>query len=174
MWGLSSTYLGSGKFADAGALYTAALLAPQSTKLGPRDPWGYVKIPILEAMNSSFADSDGWLMMPSTLQLPEAYSSLVGLPIVGIPSDNSTELSLEYTYLSVECSPFTQSLYPGLNNGTGNDLNTNFTHLEQIAPGQVWFNKTEDNPFGDPYGDITTSFFMDTTRSFAWGKKGRI
>ena len=40
MWGLSSTYVDSGKFADAGALYTGALLAPLETKLGPQDPWG--------------------------------------------------------------------------------------------------------------------------------------
>src|SRR5690242_13463077 len=49
MWGLSSTYSGSGKFDDAGALYTAALMAPVSTKLGPDDPWGNVKIPKLES-----------------------------------------------------------------------------------------------------------------------------
>ncbi|KAF2856742.1 hypothetical protein T440DRAFT_7060 [Plenodomus tracheiphilus IPT5] len=171
MWGLSSTYIGSGKFADAGALYTAALLAPLSTKVGPRDPWGNVKIPVLEAVNSSLADSDGWISIPSTLPSPEAYSSLVGLPIVGLPSNDTTDLSLEYTYLSVDCKSFTQAPYPGLNNGTGNDLNTNFTQLEILAPGQVWFNKTEDNPFGNPYGEITTSFFLDTTRSYLDGIK---
>ncbi|RYE54454.1 MAG: hypothetical protein EOP48_12290 [Sphingobacteriales bacterium] len=57
MWGLSSTYVGSGKFSDAGALYTAALLAPLETKVGPIDPWGNVKIPRVDFSNSTSASS---------------------------------------------------------------------------------------------------------------------
>jgi hypothetical protein len=38
--GIGSTYEDNGKFIDAGALYGAALLAPQATKIGPLDSWG--------------------------------------------------------------------------------------------------------------------------------------
>jgi hypothetical protein len=170
MWGLSSTYLGSGKFADAGALYTAALLAPLSTKLGAQDPWGNVKIPTLESTNMISPDSKGWFNVSPKLGSPEAYSSLVGLPVVGLPSSDGSAFNLQYTYLSVDCKPFTQTPYPGVN-GSSSFLTTNTTKLEELAPGQVWFDKEEENPFGDASGGDRNSFFMDTTRSFPWGVK---
>jgi hypothetical protein len=169
MWGLSSTYIDSGKFADAGALYTAALLAPLSTKLGTQDPWGNVKIPSLEAMNLSSLSANGWYTVPADASSPEDYSSLVGLPIVGLPLRDRSSFNLQYTYLSLDCQPFTQAPYPGVN-GSDDYYTTNFTRLEELAPGQVWFEKEEDNPFGNPMGD-RNSFFMDTTRSFPWGMK---
>lgn len=169
MWGLSSTYVDSGKWADAGALYTAALLAPLSTKLGSQDPWGNVKIPTLEEANSSLADSDGWVATSPNVSTPEDYSSLVGLPIVGLPIHDKSNFSLEYTYLSVDCQPFTQADYP---NGNSSSVwfGINATRLEQLVPGQVWFDKETENPFGDVTGG-RNSFFMDTTRSYPWGMK---
>lgn len=169
MWGLSTTYIDNGKFADAGALYTAALLAPLSTKLGTQDPWGNVKIPSLQSVNSSSPDSNGWYTVPKDASSPEDYSSLVGLPIVGLPSRDSSSFNLQYTYLALDCQPFTQAPYPGVN-GSDNYYTTNYTKLDDMAPGQVWFEKEEDDPFGNPMGD-RNSFFMDTTRSFPWGIK---
>jgi hypothetical protein len=169
MWGLSSTYVGSGKWADAGALYTAALLAPLSTKLGSHDPWGNVKIPTLEGVNSSLADSEGWVPIPSEISAPEAYSSLVGLPVVGLPSQDKSNFSLEYTYLSVDCQPFIQEPFPGMN-GSSDWYNVNSTRLEELVPGQVWYEKDSEAPFGTQMSG-RTSFFMDTTRSFPWGVK---
>ncbi|KAF1365774.1 hypothetical protein EJ07DRAFT_92666 [Lizonia empirigonia] len=169
MWGLSSTYVDSGKFADAGALFTAALLAPLSTKLGPEDPWGNVKIPNLASLVGLKPNSSGWIDVPLSFSEPESYSSLVGLPIVGLPDNGSSTFTMEDTYLSVDCKPFTQHPYPGEDNAT-NYLQTNYTRLEEIAPGQVWFNKTERDPFQmTADGSIRTSFFLDTTRSFPWG-----
>ncbi|KAH4111389.1 hypothetical protein HBI64_005360 [Parastagonospora nodorum] len=170
MWGLSSTYVDSGKFADAFALYTAALMAPLSTKLGSQDPWGNVKIPTLEAFNSS-TDAEGWITVPPNLSSPEAYSSLVGLPVVGLPQAAGSNFSLQYTYLFVNCSSFNQLPWPG-KNGSTNVANTNNTKLEELVPGQVWFEKDEDSPFGNPIGgfvgpsNVRTSFFLDTTRTY--------
>lgn len=169
MWGLSSTYSDSGKFADAGALYTAALLAPLSTKVGPEDPWGNVKIPSLENIGHLTPDSDGWVEVPTSFSDPESYSSLVGLPIVGLQDNGSSTFTLEDTYLSLNCGSFSQHPYPGNNNAT-NFVQTNYTKLEELAPGQVWYNKTEQQPFGlAADGSSRVSFFMDTTRSFPWG-----
>ncbi len=169
MWGLSSTYVDSGKFADAGALYTAALLAPLSTKLGPEDPWGNVKIPRLENLSHHTPDSSGWIDVPSNFSMPESYSSLVGLPVVGLSGEGSSTFTMENTYLSVDCGSFEQTKYPGENNAT-NFLQTNYTKLEELVPGQVWFNKSEEDPWGRvDDGSIRASFFLDTTRSFPWG-----
>ncbi|KAF1842363.1 uncharacterized protein K460DRAFT_292905 [Cucurbitaria berberidis CBS 394.84] len=165
MWGLSSTYVGSGKFADAGALYTAALLAPVETKVGPRDPWGNVKIPNLEYLNSTKPDAGGWVVVPQIGE-PELYSSLVGLPLVGLPSNDKSNFTMESTYLTVECGRFTQAPYPGANNDTNNGK-TDFRKLDELVPGQVWSNKSKNNPF-EPSEGRSTSFFIDTNLGSPW------
>ncbi|XPS94379.1 hypothetical protein M3J09_003695 [Ascochyta lentis] len=167
MWGLSSTYSGDGKFADASALYTAALLAPLSTKAGTSDPWGNVKIPNLESLNVSTSDVQGWIEVP-TVEFPETYSSLVGLPIVGLPMVGKSNFTIESTYLTVECGPFSQAPYPGVGNSTNNGK-TNFTKLDELLPfsGQVWLNKSQNNPF-EPSKGRRASFFLDTNLGSPW------
>jgi hypothetical protein len=164
MWGLSSTYVGSGKFADAGALYTAALLAPLETKRGPVDSWGNVKIPRLEYLNSMSATKEGWIQVPSDMD-PELYSSLVGLPVVGLPGNKSSTFNMESTYLTVDCGKFEQQPYPGIN--STNISKTDFVKLDELVPGQVWPNKTRGNPF-QPSKNRTASFFMDTNLGSPW------
>ncbi|KAJ4374058.1 hypothetical protein N0V83_002797 [Neocucurbitaria cava] len=165
MWGVSSTYVGSGKFADAGALYTAALLAPVETKTGPRDPWGNVKIPNLEYLNSSTSDAEGWVAVPQILEA-ELYSSLVGLPVVGLPPTERSNFTVESTYLTVECGNFNQTPYPGIN--STNKGSTDFAKLDELIPGQVWLNKSsENNPFKPSEGQ-STSFFIDTNLGSPW------
>jgi len=164
MWGLSSTYVGSGKFADASALYTAALLAPLETKTGPRDPYGNVKIPNLEYINDTVADAGGWITVPE-IKEPEAYSALVGLPIVGLPQTSRSNFTIESTYLTVECGRFNQAPYPG--NGSTNRLDTDFVKLDKLVPGKVWSNKSMTNPFEPTEGRLTT-FFIDTNLGSPW------
>jgi hypothetical protein len=177
MWGLSSTYVDSGKFSDASALYTAALLAPLSTKLGPEDPWGNVKIPSLESLSHLTPDPNRWIEVPSSFSQPESYSSLVGLPVVGLPQSGTSKFTIEATYISVNCSQLVQQEYPGNllpHNETSRLFSgMNNTKLDELVPGQVWFNKTSQKPFGyDPDGSKDkTSFMLDTTRSFPWGYK---
>jgi hypothetical protein len=164
MWGLSSTYVGSGKFADAGALYTAALLAPLTTKTGPIDPWGNVKIPRLEYINVTATDKEGWRRVPSKMN-PESFSSLVGLPIVGLPEFEKSNFTLESTYLTVDCGSFEQKPYPGINNT--NIGKTDFDKLEELVPGQVWRNKNVTNPF-EPSKGRRATFFLDTNLGSPW------
>jgi hypothetical protein len=163
MWGLSSTYVGSGKFDDAGALYTTALLSPIETKLGPRDPWGNVKIPSLEFLNGTVPDSEGWMSVPQ-ISHPESYSSMVGLPVVGLPSVGKSNFTMESTYLSVDCGSFTQMPIPVTKNGS-----TYFDQLEEHFPGIVWKNKTENNDPFKPSPGRKTTFFMDTNMRGSWG-----
>ncbi|KAF2270982.1 hypothetical protein CC78DRAFT_573352 [Lojkania enalia] len=161
-WGLATTYEGNGKFADAGALYSAALLAPQATKTGPRDPWGNVKIPSLDLLNGSNADAAGWINIPSNISSPETFSSLVGLPIVGLPTDGTSDFNIESSYISVSCGPFNQSDYPGYLTINATD----WPKMDELIPGQIWKNKSEmNNPF-QRMGQLglTTSFFIDTER----------
>jgi len=164
MWGLSSTYVGSGKFADAGALYTASLLAPLDTKTGPTDAWGNVKIPRLELLDQKSTDNTGWIPVPARMD-PENYSSLVGLPIVGLPADDTSTFTLEATYLTTDCGDFEQRPYPGLN--STNRARTDFKKLDELVPGIVWLNKSSENPF-EPSEGHRASFFIDTNLGFPW------
>ncbi|KAF2823548.1 hypothetical protein CC86DRAFT_298901 [Ophiobolus disseminans] len=164
MWGLSSTYVGSGGFADAGALYTAALLAPLGTKTGPTDPWGNVKIPRLEFVDIANTDKAGWIPVPSQMQ-PESYSSLVGLPIVGLPATDNSKLTLDATYLTVDCGGFEQKPYPGFNNTSR--AKTDLAKLAELVPGQIWPNKSNTNPFEVSKGQ-RASFFIDTNIGSPW------
>jgi hypothetical protein len=163
MWGLSSTYVDSGKFDDAGALYTTTLLSPIETKLGPRDPWGNVKIPSLQFLSETVPDSEGWMSVPQ-IPHPESYSSLVGLPVVGLPSVGKSNFTMESTYLSVDCGNFTQMPLPEIRGGL-----LDYDELEKLFPGIVWENKTKGNdPFEPSLGRLAT-FFMDTNMRWSWG-----
>lgn len=53
------------------------------SKFKPMDLCGNVKIPRIEAFNSYQADDDGWISS-ANVNTVESYSSLIGLPIVGI------------------------------------------------------------------------------------------
>ncbi|KAH6620097.1 hypothetical protein C7974DRAFT_226221 [Boeremia exigua] len=152
--------------AQAGSLYNAALMAPLSTKIGPQDLWGNMKIPSLTSLNLSTSDQDGWIDVSSKEFVPEDYASLVGVPIAGIPSNASTNFTVEYNYLTVSCNPFIQRPYPGLH-GTNDPTSTNYSKLNEMVPGRIWRDKTikSEQPF-DPYLG-RASFILDTPRDLA-------
>lgn len=162
VWGLTTQYQDNGKFADASSLYTTALMAPISNKLSPRDPWGNVRIPRIELYNGSAPGS--WHDVPANVTSAETYSSLVGLPIVGLPSRANSSFTIENTYLTVDCKPFETAYKPPITNHDDDwDL------IEEMVPGQIWINKSQidNNPFGFTELKILngmTSFFMDTDR----------
>ncbi|KAF2003835.1 hypothetical protein P154DRAFT_543619 [Amniculicola lignicola CBS 123094] len=154
MWGMATTYEDSRKFADASSLYSAALVAPLDNKLGPRDPWGNVKIPSFEAMDPSTADLAGWISVPTTMSASEDFSSLVGVPLVGLPQDGKSNFSMESTYISVACGKFNQSVMSTFQNMTL----LQETLAQQKVPSYIWRNKTAEPPF-ERLGQ--TSFFIE-------------
>lgn len=164
--GLALSLTEAFQYADTGALYTAALLAPLSTKIGPQDSWGNVKVPRLEALNASMPDANGWVKVPGNISSPETYSSLVGLPIVGLPKNATSNFTIEANYLSVSCGSFKQFPYPGAKHSTSTGDGTDWTALDKIVPPQIWQDKSSNDPFGQL--GRRASFFMDTDRSWAW------
>ncbi|KAF2709518.1 hypothetical protein K504DRAFT_502244 [Pleomassaria siparia CBS 279.74] len=159
--GLESAWAGNGKAADASVLYNAALLTPHSTKIGPQDIWGNVKIPSMEALSSIHADSEGWIEVPANISTPETYSSLVGIPLINVPTIGLSSFSVEYTYLSVACGGFDPIPYP---TASGSYSSPDWAKLNELVVGEFWSNKSDSpsyNPFS-PQG-IPTSFFIDTT-----------
>ncbi|KAH6680754.1 hypothetical protein B0J14DRAFT_471157, partial [Halenospora varia] len=80
------------------ALYTGCLIGTPSTKSGSQDSWGHIKIPWVEALNSSSPDA-GWISVPN---ISTTYSSLLGFPISGIPDNQNSSFELTY-YFSMQC-----------------------------------------------------------------------
>jgi hypothetical protein len=75
------------------ASFHMALLAPEEVKRRSEDPWGNVKIPIVES-----APDGQWIDIHET----PVYSSLVGIPVANVSRGNST-FYLESGYLNLTC-----------------------------------------------------------------------
>lgn len=76
----------------------AALMQNVETKSGPRDLWGNPRIPRLHTLNHSTADEDGWIQV-SPSPMVESFSSLFGLPLLGIPDHGTVEFGVESAYV---------------------------------------------------------------------------
>lgn len=64
------------------ALYVASILSNEDAQSRPVDMSGHIRIPMLELLDQSKADRDGWI--PSTTNGTEErpiWSSLIGIPI---------------------------------------------------------------------------------------------
>lgn len=82
-------------------IYSASLMQSVSTKAGPLDQWGNVKIPRIEAGNKSQVDSAGWMPIKKSLGA-ETFTSLFGMPIVGLSEmkkQGDLNLTIEATYV---------------------------------------------------------------------------
>ncbi len=92
-------------------LFNVAIVGPPQMKISLRDGWGNVRIPSIETLSrNGGADDRQWLAVPNISQ-PETFSSLTGLPIVGLPASAAnviTNFTLETLYMSLSCSPWDQ------------------------------------------------------------------
>jgi hypothetical protein len=84
--------------------YGAALMQSNKTKVGPEDAWGNFKVPRIESLDSSTMRPDGWI--PFTAGTVEVFSSLLGLPVEGIPSIGFANFSVESSYLTLTCPSY--------------------------------------------------------------------
>ncbi|TGO84120.1 hypothetical protein BPOR_0547g00090 [Botrytis porri] len=91
-------------FSIVNAMFMSSVMGPPTTKSGPADIWGNVKIPYIERYeNGSTPDSIGWFSVNSTNSI---YSSLVRVPISGLDSssiDSTYDMNLESPYLYLDC-----------------------------------------------------------------------
>jgi hypothetical protein len=128
------TFQSDESWAKANALFVASLLS--DGKNSSSDSWGNVKIPMIEALQSS-SDADGW----HTIEDNQAtiYSSLIGVPIAGGPTNGNVTSLIETSYWTFDCplinqtnNGFSGGNYPNyLWNGF---LMDSFPHRSQIWP----------------------------------------
>ena len=82
------------------SVYRASLIAPNATMSAPQDTWGNIKIPRFEALDPSSKDSHGWVKVPKS---GVKYSSLVGIPVGGIPQVGNSSFKIETAYFELSC-----------------------------------------------------------------------
>lgn len=100
----------------AASLSGASLLATRN-----QDLWGNIRFPVIENLEKN---STGWMDIPRNNNL--TYASLVGVPVIGLPSSGNTSFTLPGSYLSISCPVF----------DTIHTLNfTNFTGPDAPSPG---------------------------------------
>lgn len=105
------------------ALYLSALLTPPAGQAASVDTWGNVKIPTIENLEqTSSADDHGWLTVSSE---NISYSSLVGLPIAGVPKTGNSSFNVEFSYMVLSCQNLSAGTVPGATDGA---FSLNFTN----------------------------------------------
>jgi len=108
------------------------------------DDWGNVKIPVYEKLANQPASGNPWL--PVTQDA--AYSSLLGLPVVGRPDGDSVDFTTESTYFNIDCQSLEYVDYININS-TIKDI--------QLHNAPELFSSDL----------LTEPFFLDTTTPFA-------
>ncbi|KAI3319507.1 hypothetical protein HD806DRAFT_525491 [Xylariaceae sp. AK1471] len=105
---------------DAGldATMFSAMEQPTQTLNGPTDSWGNAKIPIIDHLHDS-EGSDAW-WDTTRLKGADSYSSVLGIPVHEIPLTGTNDLSIETSYLKLNCSSLTRPKFYG---GPVNDFN---------------------------------------------------
>lgn len=83
-------------------LYSGALIAAPRFRWSPRDVYGNVRIPMIEALDPKDADSEGWISVANKNNTE--YSSLLGVPVaLDIPSEGVLEYNMESRYFYFDC-----------------------------------------------------------------------
>ncbi|KAH7011527.1 hypothetical protein EDB80DRAFT_891338 [Ilyonectria destructans] len=88
------------------ASFISSISAPNSTKLSSLDTWGNVKVPVLEQLPGyKGSTSKDWISINRTGDESDfiAYSSLVGIPIAGVPSTKNSTFTIETSYTNFNC-----------------------------------------------------------------------
>jgi hypothetical protein len=82
------------------AVFQASLMEQSSTKSSRQDLWSNVKIPNIASLATTDAlNSPNWINITAEQGL--AYSSLLGIPISGLPLDGRTTVMLESSYFTL-------------------------------------------------------------------------
>lgn len=99
------------------AICLAALLSSSKVKDTPMDLWGNVKLPLYRHIENS--TSDEWKTIWNPTGNNVTYASLIGIPVVGLPTDGVSNFNIKARQWDVTCSS---------NKGT-NDNQTDFVNM---------------------------------------------
>lgn len=80
------------------AIFLAALLSSSKYQDTPMDLWGNVKLPLYRSIQVN--DSNDWMPVPFNT----TYGSLIGVPVVGIPSRAYSSFNIKARQFGIVCS----------------------------------------------------------------------
>jgi hypothetical protein len=146
-------------------IYISALTATRGMKLASMDTWGNVRVPRLDGLNASSAsDPSGWQDVPPVTQ-PEQYSSLLGIPVVGLPADRAAaaDFTLVTSYMALSCAPWqtfaiTSNAWKPYLGRVWQPPASNLSSSARNATGRQW-RPFHSNKFA---GASSYSYFFDT------------
>ncbi|XP_014557657.1 hypothetical protein COCVIDRAFT_96702 [Bipolaris victoriae FI3] len=98
------------------AICLAALLSSSKVKNTPVDLWGNVKLPLYRHIENSTSDEWKTIWNPTGNNI--TYASLIGIPVVGLPTDGVSTFNIKARQWDITCSS---------NKGT-NDNQTDFVN----------------------------------------------
>ncbi|KAF4877607.1 hypothetical protein CGCSCA1_v003248 [Colletotrichum siamense] len=102
---------------------------------GPKDIFGNIKIPMVEAFQSSHPDNDGWYQMDSKSATSTVWSSIAGIPVAtlgGLSPKSNYSFAFETSYIYADCS---------VQRGTSMNF-TEWASYRQEGPGRYSTNRT--------------------------------
>jgi hypothetical protein len=132
--------------------YTQAVMSAGDFKNSLTDCWGNVKIPDYERLGSHSPEFTLWKDISSDGNV--SYSSVVGVPIHGVPTKGNTTFAIETSYYSVGCSNVTMG------------LPVKFQTIEAGAA-------LDELPiYNGPLNETHTYFGLDSTAPFSFAAAG--
>ncbi|KAI0006864.1 hypothetical protein F4779DRAFT_547289 [Xylariaceae sp. FL0662B] len=84
--------------------YEGALMQGLEAKQGTQDNWGNVKIPRLECLSVPSPPGNSAWIDTSSIQDVDCWYSLIGVPVVGLPSCKTSIFTVQTSYMDVSCS----------------------------------------------------------------------
>lgn len=129
------TFASDEAWAKADSLFVSSLLSDEKVKNSAVDSWGNVKIPMLETLKT-LSDAEGWHSLAGSGAT--TYSSLIGVPIAGMPTSGNTSSFIQTSYWTLDCSSVRQPLDGFLGANTSNYEWQGF-RIDSFSPrAEIW------------------------------------
>jgi hypothetical protein len=119
-----------------------------------QDTWGNIKIPRIERLTSSIPQFDKWY---TVLKENVSYSSLVGVPVKGIPEGGNSSFVIQASYFSLKCPKGPKWV------ATKDEIvwsNTNHITSQSTGSGIGWYVKGSKQ---DVIGTGSSRYYRDST-----------
>lgn len=132
-----------------GPLYMTALISYRRQKDSAQDIFGNVRVPSLDTMlqSSDFVGNVSWQTVDYGADVP--YSSLLGVPVVGVPATGNVSFAMNSRYYTIDCVSSTV-IYAGYwlsNSSQGQTFDVQIidSHIDDFNEPMVLFNLSSVN-----------------------------
>jgi hypothetical protein len=141
------TFEAQESWTKANALFIASLLSGADAKNSSADSWGNVKIPMIDSLTST-PDESGWYSLLGDASL--TYSSLVGVPISGLPLAGNTTSEIQTSYWALDC-PTMEELQDGFQDANQTNYDWEGFYLSSITNrSSFWDTNNKIDPNAPP------------------------